>query len=73
MCLSLTNYYSKIFYVILLATNHKGWVFMWIDILIPEATAAIVSFIMFLFSKNSEKKDLFPAQPGKERSLFVIH
>ncbi|WP_339182999.1 hypothetical protein [Oceanobacillus sp. FSL W7-1293] len=46
---------------------------MWIDILIPEATAAIVSFIMFLFSKNSEKKDLFPAQPGKERSLFVIH
>ncbi|GGP14843.1 hypothetical protein [Oceanobacillus neutriphilus] len=30
---------------------------MWKDILIPGATAVVVSFIMFLSSKNSEKKD----------------
>ncbi len=30
---------------------------MWKDILIPGAAAAVVSFIMFLSSKNLEKKD----------------
>lgn len=39
---------------------------MWIDILIPEATAAIVSFIMFLFSKNSEKKTSSPPNQAKK-------
>ncbi len=31
---------------------------MWKDILIPGAAAAVVSFIMFLSSKNLEKKTM---------------